>query len=125
LEQSITWVGFTSDVAAEFSRMQLFALPSLYGEGMPMVVLEAMAAGLPVVSTRVEGIPQVVRDGVDGLLAEPASAQDLAHALQRFVRGEVSSENMGDSGWHRQREKFSDTSMAAEVAAVYREVLAA
>ncbi len=125
LEQSITWVGFTSDVAAEFSRMHLFALPSLYGEGMPMVVLEAMAAGLPVVSTRVEGIPQVVRDGVDGLLAEAGSAQDLAHALQRFVRGEVSSEIMGDSGWHRQRENFSDASMAAGVAAVYREVLPA
>ena len=105
--------------------MQLFALPSLYGEGMPMVVLEAMAAGLPIVSTRVEGIPQVVRDGVDGLLAEAGSAQALANALQRFVRGEVDSEVMGDSGWHRQRESFSDISMASGVATVYREVLAA
>lgn len=125
LEQSITWVGFTSDVAAEFARMQLFALPSLYGEGMPMVVLEAMAVGLPIVSTRVEGIPQVVRDGVDGLLAEAGNAADLADTLQRFVRGEVSCETMGDSGWHRQRESFSDVSMASGVAAVYEEVLAA
>jgi glycosyltransferase involved in cell wall biosynthesis len=125
LAQSITWVGFTSDVTAEFRRMQLFALPSLYGEGMPMVVLEAMAAGLPIVSTRVEGIPQVVRDGVDGLLAEAGNAQELANILCRFVRGEVSSELMGDSGWHRQRENFSDVSMAAGVAAVYQQVLPA
>ncbi len=125
LAQHITWVGFTSDVASEFRHMQLFALPSLYGEGMPMVVLEAMAAGLPIVSTRVEGIPQVVRDGVDGLLAEAASAEQLANALQRFVRGEVDSEVMGDSGWHRQRENFSDLSMATGVARVYRQVLAA
>ncbi len=125
LGQYITWVGFTPDVASEFRHMQLFALPSLYGEGMPMVVLEAMAAGLPIVSTRVEGIPQVVRDGVDGLLAEAGNAEELAHALQRFVRGEVNSEAMGDSAWHRQRENFSDLSMATGVAAVYRQVLAA
>ncbi len=125
IEQSITWVGFTSDIAAEFRRWQLFALPSLYGEGMPMVVLEAMAAGLPIVSTRVEGIPQVIRHGVDGLLAEPGDAGDLATALKRFARGEVSCELMGDNGWRRQRENFSDESMAARVAAVYEQVLQA
>jgi len=123
LEKSVTWAGFTSDVFAEFRRMHVFVLPSLFGEGMPMVLLEAMAAGLPVVSTRVEGIPQVVRDGQDGLLAEPADPQGLAGALLRFARGEVDCEAMGDSGWHRQRENFSDVSMAASVAAVYREVL--
>ncbi len=123
LGQSVTWVGFTSDIAAEFKRMQLFALPSLYGEGMPMVVLEAMGVGLPIVSTRVEGIPQVIRHGVDGLLTAPGDAEDLAAALQRFVRGEVSCELMGDNGWQRQRENFSDESMAAGVAAVYRQVL--
>jgi glycosyltransferase involved in cell wall biosynthesis len=124
LERSISWIGFTSDVAAEFKRMQLFVLPSLYGEGMPMVVLEAMAAGLPVVSTRVEGIPQVIREGIDGLLAQPGDAQDLADTLQRFVRGEVSCQEFGDNGWRRQRENFSDVSMAAGVAAVYQQVLA-
>ena len=88
-----------------------------------MVVLEAMAAGLPVVSTRVEGIPQVVRHGQDGLLAEPGDAQGLADALLKVARGEVNTEALGDSGWRRQREHFSDVSMAARVAAVYREVL--
>ena len=120
---AVTWAGFRSDMAAEFRRMQLFALPSLYGEGMPMVVLEAMAAGLPIVSTRVEGIPEVVRHGQDGLLAEPSDPTDLAAALLRFVRGEVDAAAMGDSGWQRQRERFSDLSMAAGVAGVYREVL--
>jgi glycosyltransferase involved in cell wall biosynthesis len=86
-------------------------------------VLEAMAAGLPVVSTRVEGVPQVVRHGQDGLLAEPSDTQGLTDALLRFVQGEVNAEAMGDSGWNRQRESFSDVSMAASVAAVYRDVL--
>jgi glycosyltransferase involved in cell wall biosynthesis len=120
---AVTWAGFRSDMAAEFRQMQLFVLPSLYGEGMPMVVLEAMAAGLAVVSTRVEGIPEVVRHEQDGLLAAPGDAADLAAALRRFARGEVDAAALGDSGWQRQRERFSDLSMAAGVAGVYREVL--
>jgi len=123
LEGSVTWTGFTSDIGAEFKQMHLFVLPSLFGEGMPMVVLEAMAAGLPVVSTRVEGVPQVVRHGQDGLLAEPGDTQGLTNALLRFVQGEANAEAMGDSGWSRQRECFSDVSMAASVAAVYTDVL--
>ena len=123
LEQSVTWTGFRSDIGAEFQQMQVFVLPSLYGEGMPMVVLEAMAAGLPVVSTRVEGIPEVIRHGEDGLLVQPSDPDELAEGLMRFVRGEVDATAMGDAGWHRQRESFSDVSMAAGVAAVYREVL--
>jgi glycosyltransferase involved in cell wall biosynthesis len=125
LQGDVQWTGFRSDVTAEFGRMHVFVLPSLFGEGMPMVVLEAMAAGLPVVSTRVEGIPQVVRDGRDGLLVEPGSSAELAGALANIARGSSDTESMGDSAWHRQRTGFSDLSMAARVAAVYEEVLAA
>ena len=123
LEGSISWTGFRSDVAEEFRRMHVFVLPSLFGEGMPMVVLEAMAAGLPVVATRIEGLPQVVRHGQDGLLVEPGDPAALADTLLRLVCGESSAERLGDSGWQRQREHFSDVSMAERVAAVYEEVL--
>jgi glycosyltransferase involved in cell wall biosynthesis len=123
LQDAVTWAGFRSDVDAQFRHMHVFVLPSLFGEGMPMVVLEAMAAGLAVVSTRVEGIPQVVRGGQDGLLVTPGDAGELAEALLRFARGEADAEAMGDSGWRRQREQFSDVAMAARTATVYREVL--
>ncbi|KAF7962372.1 hypothetical protein AWV80_22645 [Cupriavidus sp. UYMU48A] len=52
LDDAITWAGFTLDVATEFKKMDVFVLPSLFGEGLPMVVIEAMALGLPVVATR-------------------------------------------------------------------------
>jgi glycosyltransferase involved in cell wall biosynthesis len=123
LDAVVEWTGFRSDVTACFGGLHAFVLPSLFGEGMPMVVLEAMAAGLPVVSTTVEGIPQVVRHEQDGLLTAPGDAAALAAALARIARGEVSVGALGDSASHRQRERFSDIAMARGVANIYDEIL--
>ena len=74
---AIEWTGFTQNIAAELRVMDLFVLPSLFGEGLPMVVLEAMAAGLPVVASRVEGVPEAIRHREEGLLVEPASVSPI------------------------------------------------
>lgn len=88
-----------------------------------MVILEAMAAAVPVVSTLVEGIPEIVRNGQEGLLVEPGSVDQLTRALDSILSGEVSADTLGDSAQLRQRELFSDTAMARRVGAVYSEVL--
>jgi glycosyltransferase involved in cell wall biosynthesis len=119
----IEWRGFTRQINAELAAMDLFVLPSLFGEGLPMVVLEAMAAGVPVVATRVSGTPEAVRDRVDGLLAEPGDVASLATAIGRFVAGSVDWQAMRSNAHARQTEHFSDYSMAAGVAGVYRRVL--
>ncbi len=123
IEQFIDWVGFTDRVDAELARMDLFVLPSLFGEGMPMVVLEAMAAGVPVVATRVEGIPEAIRDGIDGLVAEPNNSDDLVRAIGRVVRGDVDYQAMRQSARRRHATRYSDRAMAQGVARVYRQVL--
>jgi glycosyltransferase involved in cell wall biosynthesis len=120
----IEWTGFTQDVPSELARLDLFVLPSLFGEGLPMVVLEAMAAGVPVVGTRVEGVPEAIRDGFDGVLARPNDPVDLARAIAEFVQGDVDWSAIRGRAHARQAERFSAGSMARGVAEVYREVLA-
>jgi glycosyltransferase involved in cell wall biosynthesis len=124
LDEAVDWAGFTGDVPGELARMDLFVLPSLFGEGLPMVLLEAMAAGVPVVAARVEGVPEAIRDGLDGLLVTPGNAEELARAVARVVRGEVDWAAWRASASARQAEHFSDRSMAAGIAKIYDRVLA-
>ncbi|MEI8374722.1 MAG: glycosyltransferase [Planctomycetota bacterium] len=123
LDSAIDWAGFARDIDGELAQMDLFVLPSLFGEGLPMVVLEAMSAGLPVVASAVSGVPEAVRDGVEGLLVEPANPAALAVAIHRFVSREVSGNELGTKARLRHAKFFSDARMAAEVARVYDRVL--
>jgi glycosyltransferase involved in cell wall biosynthesis len=119
LGTAVEWTGFRRDVNAELATMDIFVLPSLITEGMPMSILEAMAAGVPIIGTRVDGITDVVRDGVDGLLTTPGDRCDLARAIERIVCGKVDWLAIRAAAHRRHAEEFSDLSMVAGVAAVY------
>lgn len=116
-------IGFTDNVPAELSKLDALVLPSLYGEGLPMVVLEAMAAALPVIATRVEGTPEAITHGVEGLLAEPQDPDSLASAIESLVTGRVDWHSMAAAAARRHASCFSDEAMAAATATVYRQVL--
>ncbi|HYM16391.1 MAG TPA: glycosyltransferase family 4 protein, partial [Dehalococcoidia bacterium] len=81
----VTWLGdATQDqLAQEYNRCHVFCLPSVQ-EGFGIVYLEAMAAGKPIVAARAAAVPEVVRDGVDGLLVEPRNPAALAAALAQL-----------------------------------------
>jgi glycosyltransferase involved in cell wall biosynthesis len=123
LAEAIDWVGFRSDINGELRRMDAFVLPSVLSEGLPMSILEAMGAGTPVAGTRVAGTTDIVRDGLDGLLAEPGDAEDMARVLGAMIGGQADCRRMRETAYRRQQEMFSDRSMATGVANVYREVL--
>lgn len=122
--EHIVWTGFTRDIGAELARIDLFALPSLYGEGLPMVLIEALAVGLPVVATDNEGIPEVLGNGRAGLLVEPGDAGAFAYAVATLIEQPRRAQAMARVGLQRQRERYSDLAMAREVAAVYEELRA-
>jgi len=69
-----------------YAQYDLFVLPTLPGEGIPRVLLEAMSAGLPIVTTRVAGIPGLVMHGANGLLVEQPTAEALAGEMGRIIR---------------------------------------
>jgi glycosyltransferase involved in cell wall biosynthesis len=123
LSEVIDWVGFTRKVGGELAKIDLFVLSSLFGEGLPMVLLEAMAAGVPIVASRVDGVPEAVRHRESGLLVDPGSVSQLAAAIESFVVDDVDYMAISRAARHRHAESFSDEAMAAGVAAVYRDVL--
>jgi glycosyltransferase involved in cell wall biosynthesis len=115
--------GFTKDVPAAIRELDALLLPSLFGEGMPMVVLESLAAGVPVIATRVEGTPEVIRDGIEGYLAEPRNPESLVEKIRQLIGDRAEWIAMSGRALARHRSSFSDRRMAEGVAAAYNKVL--
>lgn len=108
LATSVAVPGWTphDEMLRKMEASDVFVLPS-YAEGLPMVVLEAMGSALPVVSTRVGGIPEAVEDGRTGILVEPGDVECLAAAMRALAEDPELRARMGAAGWTRVREKFS------------------
>ena len=83
--QRIVMEGFQPDVRPYYCLSTLLALPS-YSEGSPNVVLEAMAAGLPIAATDAGGVPEILEDGISGLLVQPGDPQAMAEAILRILQ---------------------------------------
>lgn len=97
--------GFRDDVAAALAEADVVALPSA-AEACPMALLQAMALGIPVVATRVGGVPEVARDGVDGLLVAPGDVDQLARALATLAGDPRRRRAMGARAQRRVREHY-------------------
>jgi glycosyltransferase involved in cell wall biosynthesis len=98
-----------------------FALSSRW-EGLPYVLLEAMAYGLPVASTNVDGIPEAVVDGVTGVLVPPEDPIALGRALEGLLSDPARRRRMGEAGRERVTAEFSLDQMIARITQVYREL---
>jgi glycosyltransferase involved in cell wall biosynthesis len=114
--------GYQEDVGSFFSAFDVFVLPS-GSEGTPVTAIEALASGCPVVATRVGGVPDVVDDGVDGFLVEPAAADELASRLVQLARDPELRARMGDAGRERMRTRYAVDRLVDDVDRLYRELL--
>lgn len=120
----IEFVGWISDSAKvdALHSAQVYVLPS-YVEGLPMGVLEAMAAGLPIVASPVGGIPDLVEDGVHGFLVKTGDIAGLAQALFRLLRDPALCHRMGEAGRQRVAECYVSERVVPQVEAIYRRLL--
>jgi glycosyltransferase involved in cell wall biosynthesis len=104
-------------------RADVFVLPS-YAEGLPYALLESMAAGVPAIATRVGAIPDLVDDGVSGVLIEPRSARTLAAAICRLAGDRGALERMGRASRAAITARYSIGRLAAELCGVYEDLCA-
>jgi len=122
LAEDVRFVGFVSDVAQFLAGVDIFASPSLY-EGLGVAVLEAMAAGKPIVATNVGGLAESVIDSVTGILIPPRDAQALAAAIAKLVEEKSLARQMGRKGAKQVQENFTLEKMAMKNEAYYYALL--
>jgi glycosyltransferase involved in cell wall biosynthesis len=122
LSDSVLFTGFQMDVAAIISSFDVAVLPS-YFEGMGRVLLEAMAMEKPVVASRVGGIPDLVKDNVNGLLITPGDVKGLADALKKLLNDKGLANIMGRDGRKGISDKFSADAMIRSISNIYIECL--
>lgn len=114
------WVG-GDDKEDYLARATVYTLPS-YNEGLPMSVLEAMAAGLPIVSTPVGGIPEAVSDGVEGYLVAPGDVAALAARLEQLLTDAPLARRMGEAARRKVETTFSSAAVLPRVEQLYLEL---
>ena len=122
LAERVQFVGHQRDVRPWLAALDVFVLSSDW-EGMSNALLEAMAAGLPVVATRVGGNPEVVVDGVTGLLVPPSDPDALAEAIVRLLRDPALRRRMGRAGRRRVEEHFNIEETVRRTEEVYTTLL--
>jgi len=117
------FVGYQSDVAGYYRLFDAFLLPSV-NEGTPVSAIESLASGTPVVANRVGGVPDVVRDGVDGFLVEPGDVDAAAARLAELAADPALRSRLGESGRARVLERYSVERLVDDVDRLYRSLLA-
>lgn len=122
LQSQVHFTGHRDDVPELMTAADLFVLPSLF-EGLPLVILEAMAAGLPVIGTRVCGINEAVIDEITGRLVKAGNARMLAAAVLEALEQPGLAARWGEAGQKRFEREFTAARMAHETFAVYEGLL--
>lgn len=110
LENRFFLSGNMTDAVRYLKAFDLFVLPSVK-EGMPWTILEAMAAGLSIIATKVGGVPEMIENNKSGILVEPQNPQELAEAIKKIVADDNLRKFLGDNAFSVVKEKFSLTEM--------------
>ena len=122
LQDTVQLLGFRTDAQALIQAGDIFVLPSL-AEPFGLVILEAMALGRPVIATDAGGPPEIIENGVTGLLVPPSDPPALAAAIRRLLTDRKATEAMGRRGQERFEARFTAARMAQDMLELYRRIL--
>ena len=118
----VRFLGFRDDLPDLMVASDVFVLPSV-AESFGLVLAEALYLGLPVLATRVGGIPEIVDEGVDGCLVEPAQASDLSAAMMSFLDGKIQLLGLGEAAVKKVRLRFDFEKMLRAYESIYSGLL--
>lgn len=121
-KNGVEWWGHRDDMPAVFHSAHIVCLPSYYREGLPKVLLEAAACGLPIVTADAPGCREIVHDGDNGFLVPVRDAEALAVALHNLIKDKPLRVKMGQRGREIVLAEFSQERIIAETLAVYQEL---
>jgi glycosyltransferase involved in cell wall biosynthesis len=117
------WWGHRNDMPEVLSQARIVCLPSYYGEGIPKILVEAMASARPIVTTDMPGCNEVVRTGINGLLVKPRDPEDLARAIKVLLLDEEKCQQMGRAGRQIAEKEYALSRVVVETMAIYGELL--
>jgi glycosyltransferase involved in cell wall biosynthesis len=130
LEDTTRWLGTLphEEVLAHYRQATVFVLGCEVAangdrDGIPNVLLESMAMGIPVVTTRVSAIPELVEDGITGLLVTPQDPDQLADAVQRLVNDRSLRERIVENGRNAVRQHFDNRQLIVDLARIYSDYI--
>ena len=119
----VKWIGFQENMTKIFNESDIFCLPTYYGEGIPKVLLEAMACGLPCITTNTPGCNNAVRNGINGVLIPPKNPKRLVDAILYLAKNPELRKKMGKKGRQRVLKYFSQEIIIKQTLCVYDELV--
>jgi len=122
LADQVHFLGLRTDIPDVLSAMDVFALSSDY-EGNPLSVMEAMASGLPIVSTAAGGVPTLFESGKEGLMVQTGDVQGLSHSMTSFLRNRELRQALGRAAARRARDRFDVSTMVQAYEALYENLV--
>ncbi|MFB6317386.1 glycosyltransferase family 4 protein [Saccharicrinis sp. FJH54] len=118
LERHVHFIGFIEDLSAYYQAADVFVLPSLY-EGMPNVVMEAMAHGTPAIATRVNGAEELIKNEINGYLIEPESAGEIVEKLELYFSDHTNRKEMGKAARTHISKHFTTEVMSRKLESLF------
>lgn len=122
LNNSVKFLGLRNDIQALMQSSKIFVLPSRW-EGLPMVILEAMANGIPIIATKVGGIPEVIKDGVNGLMVEKEDIAGLAEKIYRLLNDTLLQQILSKNAYETVKNNYSIEVYTKTLLGLYEDIL--